>query len=196
MLPRLDSPEKVAPTKQLLEIHPCAHDKQQAQYTSSANDATVATLDAPTAQACSPIWQPNRRCTNKAHSGHRKYSLLLTASAMYLSANNDMVATRMDGHAGDASRASDQLLRQSLLGQVVHSDMVLCGHKQEGLQGVEQHPYHTAPVLPEGVLCGVLRELVYQHCLSVACTVTPRVSQWRHQNSLISHTTSAVLPAA
>ena len=75
---------------------------------------------------------------------------------VYLTANNDMVATRVNSHACDASRPSDQLFRQSLLGQVVHSDMVLSGHKEEGLERVEQHPHHSTSVLPEGVLCGVL----------------------------------------
>jgi len=91
---------------------------------------------------------------------------------VYLTANNDMVATRVNSHACDASRPSDQLFRQSLLGQVVHSDMVLCGHKEEGLERVEQHPHHSTPVLSEGVLCGVLGQLVHQYCLGVACTVT------------------------
>ncbi len=91
---------------------------------------------------------------------------------IYLTANNDVVAARVNSHACDASRPTNQLLCQSLLGQVVHSDMVLCGHEEEGLDRVEQHPHHSTPVLSEGVLCGVLGQLVDQYCLGVACTVT------------------------
>ena len=39
--------------------------------------------------------------------------------------------------------------------------MVLGGHKEEGLEGVEQHPDHLPPVLPEGVLRSVLGQLVH-----------------------------------
>ena len=81
-----------------------------------------------------------------------------------------MVPSRVYGHTGDTARAPNQLLGQCLLRQVVHSDMVLCGHKQEGLQGVEEHPHNTPPVLPEGVLGGVLGQLMHQHCLCVTYT--------------------------
>ena len=89
-----------------------------------------------------------------------------------------MVSARMDGHAGNAARASNQLLGQRLLSQIVHPDVVLGGHKQEGLQRVEQHPNHPPPVLPEGVLASVLGQLMHQDRLCVACghTCQPTVS--------------------
>ncbi len=83
-----------------------------------------------------------------------------------------MISARMNGHTGDAARATNQLLCQSLLRQVVNPDMILGGHKQEGLERVEEYPHHTAPVLAEGIPGGVLGQLMHQHCLGVACTVT------------------------
>ena len=48
--------------------------------------------------------------------------------------------------------------------------MVLGGNKQEGLERVEKHSHHTPPVLPKGVLSGVLGQLMHQHSLRVTCT--------------------------
>lgn len=87
----------------------------------------------------------------------------------HLTTHNDMVSPRVYRHAGDAAGAPNQFLSQGLLSQIVHSDMVLCGHKQEGLEWVEEYPYHAPPVLPEWVLCGVLGQLMYQHSLCVTC---------------------------
>lgn len=43
--------------------------------------------------------------------------------------------------------------------------VLLRGHKEEGLGGVEQHPHHAAAVLPERVLARAAAQLVHQHSL-------------------------------
>ena len=96
-------------------------------------------------------------------------------SGHHLTADNDMITAWMDCHASDAARATNQLFGQGLLSQVVHPDMVLSGHKEEGFEGVEQHPHHPPPVLPEGVLRGVLGQLVHQHSLCVTCTTIKKI---------------------
>ena len=46
--------------------------------------------------------------------------------------------------------------------------VLLGGHKEEGLGGVEEHPHHAAPVLAEWVLRRSLAQLVHQHSLQQA----------------------------
>ena len=79
----------------------------------------------------------------------------------HLAAHYDMISSWVYRHASDAPRAPNQLLGQPLLGQVVHSDVILGGDKEERLERVEQHPHHPTPVLPEGVLGCVLGELMH-----------------------------------
>lgn len=61
--------------------------------------------------------------------------------------------------------------------------MILGGHKQEGLEGVEKHSHNAPSVLPEGVLSGVLGQLMHQHSLRVTCTRTStQILRVRHIN--------------
>jgi len=78
---------------------------------------------------------------------------------------NDVVARAVDGEAGEGARGTQQLASQSLLRQVIDTHVVLCGHQQEGLARVEEHPLHASPVLAEGILGRLLAQLVDHHCL-------------------------------
>ncbi len=68
-----------------------------------------------------------------------------------LAADDDVVAGGVDGETGNAG-AGQQLLGEGLLGEVVDAHMVLRGHEEEGLGGVERRAHHTAAVLAERVL--------------------------------------------
>lgn len=82
-----------------------------------------------------------------------------------LASYKNMVPRGMNSQAGYYGRAGDQLLCQLLLCQVVDAHAVLGGHEEEGFGRVEGCSNDLPLVFPEGVLCGLLAQLVHQHCL-------------------------------
>lgn len=95
---------------------------------------------------------------------HQNTSGLGACKRAHLASNDDVVTGGVHGHAGEAA-AGQQLARERLLGQVVHTHVRLRGHEEKGLGRVEGDLHDSPAVLAEGVLRRALRQLVHQHCL-------------------------------
>jgi hypothetical protein len=113
------------------------------------------------------FWRLPNNFEGKTHNSSTKWIAECTPKApIVLCANENMIPRGVHRHGGDDASTCQELLDESLLGQVVDADVVLCGHKEPWLCGVKHHAHDSATVLPEGVLAFLLRELVYHHTAS------------------------------
>ena len=79
----------------------------------------------------------------------------------YRTAYNEVVSTGMNRHGCNDAGASNEPFCQRLPSQVIDSDRVLRGNKEERLGRVEQDAGNSSTISPKGVLGGPLAQLVY-----------------------------------